>query len=304
MKNQNKNSFSRIDSASSINESLSQSKLSASYSQSSFDSNQSLMGSTTNCEHTQDLDSYFASRFGAPPESDVEILSNPSISSIEVLDRFSRQSSRKQSEDSRNLLQTQLYVQQHQHQFNKSNDGSDCQSPPSLDLLIKSTSNSDIEEILDEPEPDPSSSSLIESIEKITITQIDGGPMAHNDDDDDAVGYDKAEINDALLKPIKKPMLTGLTLTESSSSGSVTDSVCTAYEHQGAESKAAPEDTMTTSITTSTMTPIEQESIHIAEHEQNDSMETSTKPEETSMISSVFSGKHSQISRNWNQYLN
>lgn len=253
------------------------------------------MGSTTNCEHTQDLDSYFASRFGAP-ESDVEILSNPSISSIEVLDRFSRQSSRKQSEDSRNLLQTQLYVQQHQHQFNKSNDGSDCQSPPSLDLLIKSTSNSDIEEILDQPEPDPSSSSLIEAIDKITITQIDG-PMAtmdHNDDDD-AVGYDKAcnETNDALLKPIKKPMLTGLTLTESSSSGSVTDSVCTAYEHQGAESRAAPEDTMTTSITTSTMTPIEQEPIHIAEHEQNDLMQTSSKPEETSMISSVIGGRHS-----------
>lgn len=307
MKIQNKNSFSHIDSASSINESLSQSKLSASYSQSSFDSNQSLIGSTTNCEHTQDLDSYFASRFGAPPESDVEVLSNPSISSIEVLDRFSRQSSRKQSEDSRNLLQTQLYVQQHQHQFNKSNDGSDCQSPPSLDLLIKSTSNSDIEEILDEPEPDPSSSSLIESIDRITITQIDGpmATMAHNDGDDDDDAADKAcnETNDALLKPIKKPMLTGLTLTESSSSGSVTDSVCTAYEHQGAESKAAPEDTMTTSITTSTMTPIEQESIHIAEHEHNDSMESKDKPEETSMISSVFSGKHSRTHRISNLYL-
>lgn len=288
-----------IDSASSINESLSQSKLSASYSQSSFDSNQSLIGSTTNCEHTNDLDNYFASRFGAPPESDVEILSNPSISSIEVLDRFSRQSSRKQSEDSRNLLQTQLYVQQHQHQFNKSNDGSDCQSPPSLDLLIKSTSNSDIEEILDEPEPeqpapDASSTSLIESIDKITITQIDGGALATmaNNDDDDAVSYGKTsnEINDALLKPIKKPMLTGLTLTESSSSGSVTDSVCTAYEHQGAESKA-PEDTMTTSITTSTMTPIEQESIHIAEHEQNET----NKTEEVSMISSMLGGELNTI---------
>lgn len=263
--NQKNNPLTSIDSASSFNESLSQSA----FSQSSFDSNQSLIGSTTNCEHTNDLDSYFASRFGAPAESDVEVLSNPSISSIEVLERFSRQSSRKHSEDSRYLLQTQLYVQQHQHQFNKSNDGSDCQSP-SLDLLIKSTSNSDIEEILDEPEP---------IIEQVTITQIDGAPSSTND---------KVEVNEALLKPHKKPILTGMNLTESSSSGSVTDSVCTAYEHQATETKGI-EETITTSITASTMTPIEQEPIHIAEEGKKE-METS-KTEEPSKISSMLGGK-------------
>ncbi|XP_055302983.1 serine/threonine-protein kinase 11-interacting protein isoform X2 [Sitodiplosis mosellana] len=261
-------------SASSFNESLSQSKLS-NCSQSSFDSNQSLIGSTTNCEHTNDLDSYFASRFGAPPESDVEILSNPSISSIEVLDRFSRQSSRKQSEDSRYLLQTQLYVQQHQHQFNKSNDGSACHSP-SLDLLIKSTSNSDIEEILDEPDPMTIAG---DSVDQVTITQADDITNTNNNND-------KAEVNEALLKP-KKPILTGMNLTESSSSGSVTDSVCTAYEHQAAEGKATEE--TTTSITTmTTMTLAEPESIPIAEEEKKE-MESS-KVEEGSMISNMFGG--------------
>lgn len=267
-KKPNHSRITLIDSASSFNENLSQSA----YSQSSFDSNQSLIGSTTNCEHTNDLDSYFASRFGAPPESDVEVLSNPSISSIEVLERFSRQSSRKQSEDSRYLLQTQLYVQQHQHQFNKSNDGSACQSP-SLDLLIKSTSNSDIEEILDEPEP------IIESIEQVTITQIDGAS---------SIADDKVEVNETLLKPNKKPILTGMNLTESSSSGSVTDSVCTAYEHQASDGKGIDESTITTSITTSTMTPVEQEPIHVVEEDKKE-METS-KTEEPSKIASVLGG--------------
>lgn len=205
----------------------------------------------------------------------MEILSNPSISSIEVLERFSRQSSRKHSEDSRYLLQTQLYVQQHQHQFNKSNDGSDCQSP-SLDLLIKSTSNSDIEEILDEPDPS------IDSVDQVTITHADEISSGCND---------KLEINDALLKP-KKTVLTGMNLTESSSSGSVTDSVCTAYEHQGAESKGI-EEAITTSITASTMTPIEQESIHIAKEEKKET-ETS-KLEESSMISNMLGGKILQL---------
>lgn len=198
----------------------------------------------------------------------MEILSNPSISSIEVLDRFSRQSSRKHSEDSRYLLQTQLYVQQHQHQFNRSNDGSDCQSP-SLDLLIKSTSNSDIEELLDEPE----------SIdEQITITQIDGTPHVIND---------KVEMNEALLKPHKKPLLTGMNLTESSSSGSVTDSVCTAYEHQGTDNKGI-EETITTSMNLSTIAPIEPESIHIVEEEKKEMELNKTA------ISSMFGGKFSE----------
>ncbi|XP_031624561.1 serine/threonine-protein kinase 11-interacting protein isoform X2 [Contarinia nasturtii] len=265
------NSHSSIDSASSFNESLSQSKLS-NYSQSSFDSNQSLIGSTTNCEHTNDLDIYLSSRFGAATESDVEILSNPSISSIEVLERFSRQSSRKQSEDSRYLLQTQLYLQQHQHQFNKSNDGLDCHSP-SLDLLIKSTSNSDIEEILDEPDPS------VDSVDQVRITQANETHNANSD-------HEKIEVNETLLKP-KKPMLTCMNLTESSSSGSVTDSVCTAYEHQAADSKATEETTIS-NIMTSTMTPVEQEQVHIPEIEKKET--DTSKLEETSMISNMFGG--------------
>lgn len=62
------------DTASSVNEHISHS-----LSQSSFDSNQSLIGSATNAN---DLDIYFSSRIGGPPESDVEILSNPSISTL------------------------------------------------------------------------------------------------------------------------------------------------------------------------------------------------------------------------------
>lgn len=253
-----------IDSASSFNESLSQSKIS-SCSQSSFDSNQSLIGSTTNCEHTNDLDSYFASRFGAQAESDVEILSNPSISSIEVLERFSRQSSRKHSDDSRYLLQTQLYVQQHQHQFNKSNDGSDCRSP-SIDLLIKSTSNSDIEEILDEPDP------TADSIDQFQITQTDGVS---------GVGDENVEINENLLKPSKKHLLPAL--TESSSSGSVTDSICTQVGNQAFESKGVEE---TCDITASKISIAEQEPIAEPEVENN-------KLEDSS-ISNVF-GKENVI---------
>lgn len=249
-----------IDSASSFNESLSQSKIS-SCSQSSFDSNQSLIGSTTNCEHTNDLDSYFASRFGAQAESDVEILSNPSISSIEVLERFSRQSSRKHSDDSRYLLQTQLYVQQHQHQFNKSNDGSDCKSP-SIDLLIKSTSNSDIEEILDEPDP------TADSIDQFQTDGVAG------------VGDENVEINENLLKPYKKHLLPAL--TESSSSGSMTDSICTRIGNQAHENKGVEETCDSTAL-----------KISIAEQEPIAEPEVESNKMEESSIANVLGKKNS-----------
>lgn len=260
-----------LDTASSFNENFSQSKLSSSYSQSSFDSNQSLIGSTSNAH---DLDNYFASRFGAPPESDIEVLSNPSISSIEVLERFSRQSSRKQSDDLRSLLQTQLYVQHQQH-FNRSNDGSES---PSLDMLIKSTSNSDIEEILDEPH------TIDAEIEHITITQTDGddGKMIASNDED--------AVNEMLLKP-RKPILTGMNLTESSSSGSVTDSVCTAYENQSETPKVNEQ---STSVLSSTMTPIEQDSIK--EKAADEKELESTKIEEASTVSNMLGGKFSNFS--------
>lgn len=261
--------FLCIDSASSFNENLSQSKLS-SLSQSSFDSNQSLIGSTTNCEHSNDLDNYFASRFGATAESDIEILSNPSISSIEVLDRFSRQSSRKQSEDFRNLLQTQLYVQQHQRQFNKSNDGSS--DSPSLEIIGKSTSNSDIEEILDESEPE------MQHIEDVIITEADRTV------DDNADG---GIVNELLLKPNKRQILTGMNLTESSSSGSVTDgSICTTVENRIAEAKTSDLQTLTTNKLLTLMTPAEQRSTDSIE----DDLDSTVKMKEASTISNMLEG--------------
>lgn len=231
-----------------------------------------MIGSTTNCEHSNDLDNYFASRYGAAPESDIEILSNPSISSIEVLDRFSRQSSRKQSEDFRNLLQTQLYVQQHQRQFNKSSDGSS--DSPSLEIIGKSTSNSDIEEILDEPEPD-----MPPHIEHVTITAADSAA------DDNADG---AIVNEMLLKPNKRQILTGMNLTESSSSGSVTDgSICTTVENRATDAKMSDQPTnVTTNTALTSMTPAEQRSTDSIE----DDLDSTAKIKEPSTISNMFEG--------------
>lgn len=188
-----------------------------------------------------------------------------------MLDRFSRQSSRKQSDDLRNLLQTQLYVQQHQRQFNKSSDG----SSPSLDIIGKSTSNSDIEEILDEP--DPITTSTTTTVEQVIITEADGT-------DGDGHG-DGIVANELLLKP-KRPILTGMTLTESSSSGSVTDSVCTAYENQTTDTKI-PDQTITVNMAVTATTPAEQESIQSID----DDLDVTAKTEETSTISTLLGGK-------------
>lgn len=227
-----------IGSASSFNES---SKISQS--QSSFDSNQSLIGSTTNCEQTNDLDLYFASRYGHPADSDVEILSNPSISSIEVLDNFSRHSSRKHSED-RHMHQS-LNLQNQQSNvalaLYKSVDAA-------TDYGFRSSSNSDIEELVDEP----------------------------NDDKDDHQANDVADtLTHETLKNAKKTILTGMNLTESSSSGSVTDSVCTAYEHQGIDTKNAIDVTSTSTI------------VEAGESDE----QTPSKADETSTLSTMLGGR-------------
>lgn len=198
-------------SASSFNESSLNSKIYQS--QSSFDSNQSLIGSTTNCDQANDLDLYFASRYGAPADSDVEILSNPSISSIEILENFSRHSSRKHSED-RHLQQSMFLPQPNQqqiavHPLHRSVDAPEYRSN---DNGIKSSSNSDIEELFNEPN--------------------DNGARDQSSDVADTLTHET-------VKNAKKTILTGMNLTESSSSGSVTDSVCTAYEHQAADTKSS-----------------------------------------------------------------
>ncbi|XP_031624563.1 serine/threonine-protein kinase 11-interacting protein isoform X4 [Contarinia nasturtii] len=138
--------------------------------------------------------------------------------------------------------------------------------------LDKSNSHSSIE-ILDEPDPS------VDSVDQVRITQANETHNANSD-------HEKIEVNETLLKP-KKPMLTCMNLTESSSSGSVTDSVCTAYEHQAADSKATEETTIS-NIMTSTMTPVEQEQVHIPEIEKKET--DTSKLEETSMISNMFGG--------------
>lgn len=205
--------LNKTGSASSFNECSINSKISQS--QSSFDSNQSLIGSTTNCDQTNDLDLYFASRYGAPADSDVEILSNPSISSIEVLENFSRHSSRKHSEDRH--LHHSMYSQNQQptvvQSMYKSVDATN-------DYGIKSSSNSDIEELMNEPH---------------NVNDHQANDAAHT-------------VTHETIKSTKKTILTGMNLTESSSSGSVTDSVCTAYEHQTVDAKIAVDASSTSTI--------------------------------------------------------
>lgn len=174
-----------------------------------------------------------------------------SISSVEVLDRFSRQSNRKNSDDLRSLLQTQLYVQQqqHHHQFQQSNDGSNNASL-SFNVLDKSSSNSDIEEILDDPSADESNIHPNHHRQHIIVTETDGKALSPSDEGSAVhVAYG--------LKP-KKNLLTGTNLTESSSSGSVTDSVITTYENNKGETPNSNEQSISvhsTGTMTSTVSP-------------------------------------------------
>lgn len=190
---------------------------------------------------------YFAARFGAYPDSDIEILSNPSISSIEVLDQFSRHSSRKHSEDRRYVvsqpapqqhqlqLSTELhypliqpqqavasdYQRQHHFDDNQSADtiNSDWHSSTKefdSNLTTSSSANSDVEELVDDE-------NLAGLMHRQTSTD-DLDTVA------EVVVHD--EVNGRNGKMHRKTVLSGMNLTESSSSGSVTDSICTAYEQQ------------------------------------------------------------------------
>ena len=158
-------------SASSLNGSSSCSRISKSGS--SFDSNQSVAGSST-----ADRDADFAKN-----ESDVEILSNPSQSSIEILD-YNQQPSRKHSEERR---VSQL---------------------PSLDTILDD--NDRLQMLM----------AATTVVNQQTSTQ-DLLKMMEN-------GASKVVDSDE-----KKTLLNLTHLTESSSSGSVTDSICTAYEQNG-----------------------------------------------------------------------
>lgn len=184
-KSDSKNS---IGSAESLNGSSSCSRISEP--SSSCDSNRSVAGST-NSERDRDVDLL-------GNESDIEILSNPSQSSIEVLDRGFHPS-RKHSEE-RKILQLP-------DTLGLTDDGFNISST----LTNQETSTHDL------------IGRVAQSVEKIIKIE-----------DIQEVGPDKSE--DLSVKQPqaalvhKKNYLTAGTLTESSSSGSVTDSVCTAYE--------------------------------------------------------------------------
>ncbi|XP_005181896.2 uncharacterized protein LOC101890827 isoform X1 [Musca domestica] len=170
-------------SATSLNES-SCSKITTTNSESSFNSNQSLVGSSNT---DRDLD------FKTNGESDIDIISNPSQSSIEVLDQFA---SRKTSEERRishipNLetIDDQSYTQTFLER--------------EFDNMINYARK-------DKPEEYP---------ETMTATK-----------DQEKQGEEK---DGAKTKKTSTSTLVQQNLTESSSSGSVTDSICTAYEQQG-----------------------------------------------------------------------
>ncbi|XP_058455943.1 uncharacterized protein LOC131433132 isoform X2 [Malaya genurostris] len=177
-------------SAGSLNDSSSCSRISQP--SSSCDSNRSVAGST-NSERDRDVDLL-------ANESDIEILSNPSQSSIEVLDRGFHPS-RKHSEE-RKIFPLPELDRTNDENFNLSTT-----------LINQETSTNDL-------------------IAKVTETFKQA--IKVEDTSNNAPIQSDNELN-SMLKPNnvlqhKKAVLTSANLTESSSSGSVTDSVCTAYE--------------------------------------------------------------------------
>ncbi|XP_063697255.1 serine/threonine-protein kinase 11-interacting protein isoform X2 [Culicoides brevitarsis] len=172
-------------------------------SESSFDSNRSIAGSGPS-----DRDMDFQGN-----DSDIEVLSNPSQSSIEVLD--SLHSSRKHSEERRNLPFSELEM------------------PQGLDTIYSLGS-------------------------KERETQENGK---------ESVVKSEATTQTAVLPNKNLPLL-----TESSSSGSVTDSICTAYEQN-------QDETLTNNGTTTTD---ENSTIN------NQNVSTPSKNEVTSVIGTMF----------------
>lgn len=157
--------MSSSGSANSLNESSSCSKISNS--QCSFNSNQSVVGSTNT-----DRDLEFRAN-----ESDVDIISNPSQSSIEVLDPNVVQSSSRKTSEERRISQI-----------------------PNLQTIDDDFSQTQ---------------SFIEFQQLLAEQQ--GKPMT-------------ATV--ATVAEPKPKALAQVQLTESSSSGSITDSICTTYEQQ------------------------------------------------------------------------
>lgn len=262
---------------------------------------------------------YFAARFGAHPDSDVEILSNPSISSIEILDQFSRPSSRKPSEDRRYVVsqpapqqqQLQLSTQLHyplmqpqqgvasdnqlSHEHSQSVDtiSSDWHSSSrdiDSNLTTSSSANSDVEELIDDE-------NLAGLMHRQTSTD-DLDTVA------EAIVQDESNSGHNGKAP-RKMLLTGMNLTESSSSGSVTDSVCTAYEQQQTATDVTKSMTRdnngTTTITTTTVpssmaiaTPVTVDNRHIAlsTNEVDEKNMSASKSNDISTLSTMIGGEY------------
>uniref|UniRef100_A0A182LZH7 LKB1 serine/threonine kinase interacting protein 1 N-terminal domain-containing protein n=1 Tax=Anopheles culicifacies TaxID=139723 RepID=A0A182LZH7_9DIPT len=167
---------------------------------SSCDSNQSVAGST-NSERDRDADLL-------GNESDIEVLSNPSQSSIEVLDR-GYHPSRKASEERRLTgLET----------INDCSVDSMRQDPMvGGNLEHVADVNASIHTKLDESLDD-------------TLKHTFGNVGKESDKEDILMVKNVNASKQQTYPGTKKSFLTNVNLTESSSSGSVTDSVCTAYE--------------------------------------------------------------------------
>uniref|UniRef100_W4VR35 Putative serine/threonine-protein kinase 11-interacting protein n=1 Tax=Corethrella appendiculata TaxID=1370023 RepID=W4VR35_9DIPT len=214
----------KLRSAGSFNDSSSCSKLSQM--ESSFDSNQSVAGST-NSERDKDVDLL-------GNESDIEILSNPSQSSIEVLDSFSTSTNRKYSEE-RRISQIPLLDTINDDSFNLTATLTN-QGTSTHDLMVASTTVTTGETVSSENTKTETVKVVDENMDSLST------------------------VKTPTVLQNKKAFLSAVNLTESSSSGSVTDSVCTAYESQH-EPKVLSDDSgcITTSMeekpSTSSKTP-------------------------------------------------
>uniref|UniRef100_A0AAG5DCX1 LKB1 serine/threonine kinase interacting protein 1 N-terminal domain-containing protein n=1 Tax=Anopheles atroparvus TaxID=41427 RepID=A0AAG5DCX1_ANOAO len=164
---------------------------------SSCDSNQSVAGST-NSERDRDADLL-------GNDSDIEVLSNPSQSSIEVLDRG----------------------------YHPSRKASDERRISSLETI----NDNSVDSVVDKTIPSVQVTQLSSEITKISLepnvndTQKSAPATSTNvDGKEDATKAAAIGAKHSASHISKKGFLINVNLTESSSSGSVTDSVCTAYE--------------------------------------------------------------------------
>ncbi|XP_055387160.1 serine/threonine-protein kinase 11-interacting protein isoform X2 [Condylostylus longicornis] len=204
-------SHSSIGSAGSLIESSSCSKIS----QNSFDSNQSVAGSSSN-ERDNDFNNMEISSNKYYNDSEVEILSNPSQSSIEVLDGF--HSSRKTSEERRvsriPSLETIEDSSIRNFSFKIGEDNT------TMDLISGVGLMNDNNRTI-------TSKDITAEFLKKEIKETLAKQQKNNDE------VENTEKINKRLGIIEKKISTGqLNLTESSSSGSVTDSICTTYEQE------------------------------------------------------------------------